>query len=163
MHFSDLLMPNDFPDFPNRHQVLAYLHDYAKKFDLQGYVQFNTTVTLVEKIGSKQDDSSVLSSPKWKVSYEQNSESKEELFDAVIVATGFNSKPFYPPEVEELKKVYTRGKIIHSIDYRTSEIFEGNKTVLVMGLCASGIDIASIAAHKSNSVYFSVTDSMYAF
>ena len=40
-------MPRDYPDFPSRAQVLAYLEAFADRFDLRKNIRFDTEVTEV--------------------------------------------------------------------------------------------------------------------
>src|SRR6201984_1079804 len=44
--YADYPMPADYPDFPSRQQMLAYLRDYAEKFQLRQHIQFNTKVVM---------------------------------------------------------------------------------------------------------------------
>ena len=42
--FPDLPMPEDYPDYPNHRQILAYIRSYADRFDLRSHIQFDTGV-----------------------------------------------------------------------------------------------------------------------
>jgi len=39
-------MPEHYPDFPSREQMLEYLRDYAEKFGLRKHIQLNTKVVM---------------------------------------------------------------------------------------------------------------------
>lgn len=43
--FSDYPMPAGYPDFPSGAQMLAYVQDYARHYDLEKNIVFGTTVT----------------------------------------------------------------------------------------------------------------------
>ncbi|MCU1676869.1 MAG: flavin-containing monooxygenase, partial [Frankiales bacterium] len=45
--YAEFPMPRDYPDFPSRAQMLAYLSSYADAFELRGHMRFGTTVTRV--------------------------------------------------------------------------------------------------------------------
>jgi len=42
--YSDFPVPNDFPIYPSHLKVLEYANLYAKKFNLTGYIRFNSKV-----------------------------------------------------------------------------------------------------------------------
>ena len=44
--YADYPMPEHYPDFPSRQQMLEYLRDYAEKFGLREHIQFNTKVVM---------------------------------------------------------------------------------------------------------------------
>src|ERR1700740_197317 len=44
--FSEYPMPADYPDFPSRQQMVDYLRDYARQFQLTPHIQFNTKVVM---------------------------------------------------------------------------------------------------------------------
>src|SRR5258708_35867575 len=45
--FPDYPMPADYPDFPSRQQMVDYLGDYARHFELRAQIALNTKVVLV--------------------------------------------------------------------------------------------------------------------
>lgn len=63
--------------------------------------------------------------------------SVEDVFDSVVAASGHQSSPRQPPEVQS----YT-GEYLHAHDYRGPEPFTGRR-VLVIGAGNSGVDIAA--------------------
>ncbi|HEY5077217.1 MAG TPA: NAD(P)-binding protein, partial [Acidimicrobiia bacterium] len=43
--FTDYPMPADYPDFPSAAQMLAYLQDYARHYELEPAIEFGVTVS----------------------------------------------------------------------------------------------------------------------
>ncbi|RWS19294.1 dimethylaniline monooxygenase [N-oxide-forming] 5-like protein, partial [Leptotrombidium deliense] len=76
----------------------------------------------------------------------------EQIFDGVLVCTGHHTKPNVPnfPGQEKFK-----GKIMHSHEYKTWHGFE-DKNVVVVGIGASGGDIATELSRVANQVYLSI-------
>jgi len=126
--FSDFPLPRDLPDFPARSEVLHYLNDYADTFDLRDCIQFNT---LVEKIEPADDR-------RWALHVQAGS-SLPQIFDAVVVASGFYREPRWPslPGLDTF-----RGRVVHSSAYQGPENFAGQR-VVVIGAGSSGSDIAA--------------------
>jgi len=50
--FEGFPMPEDWPLFPHRNQMLEYFHLFADAFDLKSYITFNTGVTSVEPLAT---------------------------------------------------------------------------------------------------------------
>ena len=112
-------------------EVLEYLQDYTKHFELEKYISFNTSVLEVTKS----------TEGKWKVTIEKNGENSEEIFDYVVVCNGHNSVPFYPEKDIKNLKSFT-GKVMHAHDFRKpdTEDFD-NKNILFVGMRWSGQDL----------------------
>jgi cation diffusion facilitator CzcD-associated flavoprotein CzcO len=109
------------PLYPSRRQVVDYLTDYQKEFDINPV--FNTTAISVKRIGNY-----------W------FTETPQDTYQSkyVIVATG----PFGKPKPINFKGMETfPGKIIHSYGYKTGKDFKGQK-VLVVGFGNSSCEIA---------------------
>ena len=47
-------MPADYPDYPSHRQVLNYFESYVRHFNLNQYIQFNTTVLKVTRTDKQQ-------------------------------------------------------------------------------------------------------------
>ncbi|KXS95026.1 hypothetical protein AC578_136 [Pseudocercospora eumusae] len=136
MGFSDLEWPEDRQLFPRHEDVLEYIETYAQ--DVLHLIQFRTQVVEVRPHGQDQ----------WLVktqSVEQKSASTavEEVFDAVIVASGHYAVPYIPDVrgVQDWNRAHP-GRISHSKYYRKPENYAGKK-VIVVGNSASGIDIGA--------------------
>jgi cation diffusion facilitator CzcD-associated flavoprotein CzcO len=109
------------PLYPSRQQVVEYLMDYQKTFDINPI--FNTQAISVKKNGDY-----------WFT--ETSNYTYRSKY--VIVATG----PFGRPKPIEFKGMETfPGKIVHSYGYKTGRDFKGQK-VLVVGFGNSACEIA---------------------
>lgn len=132
-------MPKDYPDYPNWQQILKYIRDFADKYDLKQRVNFGVSVTKAKP----------LPNDKWEMEF---SNGKIEIYDGLINATGVTWHANRPKIKGEDR---FKGKIVHSVEYRHPEEFEG-KRVLIVGAGNSGVDIASDAAVHADKAYFSV-------
>ena len=133
--FADFPMPTDFPDYPDHTQILAYLEAYAALFGLTDGFQFRQRVVAIRSVGDR-----------WEVTAEPGGTTRHP---AVVVATGHN----WAPRRAELPGHFG-GLRIHAAEYRTPDLFRGRR-VVVVGLGASGADIACEAAGVGEQVYLS--------
>ncbi|KAI5410179.1 hypothetical protein KIW84_055602 [Lathyrus oleraceus] len=127
----------DMRRFPSHVEVLMYLKDFCEWFGLREMIRFNTRV---EHVGMLDENGVCRNDLKWIVrSKEKNSDKAlEEVFDAVVVATGHYSQPKLP----SIKGMDTwKRKQMHSHIYRTPEPFH-NEVVVLVGNSFSGQDIA---------------------
>ena len=122
-----LEMPADYPDYPSHRQLLAYLRDYADRFDLRRHIRFDTAVEHVEPHGDGG----------WTATL---SDGDTLEVDAVVLAVGNQWHPNLPDVPGEFT-----GEAFHSQAYRDPAVFRG-KRVLVVGAGNSGCDIACDAA-----------------
>lgn len=116
-----LPMPRDYPRYPSRDQVVAYLEAYAQHFAIEP--RFNQCVT-----------HAVREVDEWRVTTEQD----EFHAPSLVVAAGYNAIPYEPtwPGQDE----YT-GHILHSSRYANGTAYKGQR-VLVVGMGNSGGEIA---------------------
>ncbi len=129
--FSDLPMPADFPDFPSRQQVAAYLDHVVDAAGLRPHLALGETVVSV-----------ALENGLWRVKTDRG---RDEVYTAVVVANGHHNEPLLP----DYPGVF-QGPATHSRDYRYREAYR-NKRVLVVGIGNSGSQIAvdvSLAAKE---------------
>ncbi|CAL4915497.1 unnamed protein product [Urochloa decumbens] len=87
---------------------------------------------------------------RWAVAWRgEDGEVAEEVFDAVVVCNGHCTVPLVPkiPGIDKW-----RGKQMHSHNYRVPEPFR-DQCVVVVGLGASGIDIAVEISHVAKEVH----------
>lgn len=135
-HFEDFPMPADYPHFPRRDQVRAYLESYAEANGHYDIIRFNTAVESVAPITTD----GATGSAGWTVTLDTG-ESID--YDGVLVANGHlwdQKTPTFPGEFT--------GKQIHSGSYRNVKEIEGNR-VLVVGAGNSGCDLAvDVAQHR---------------
>ncbi len=116
-----LPFPKEYPKYPSRSQVIAYLESYAQQFQLD--IKFHQQVT-----------SAHYEDALWEVPTQNNLYHSKNL----VVATGYTREPFLPtwPGQGSFK-----GVLMHSSQYKNGEPFRGKK-VLVVGFGNSGGEIA---------------------
>ena len=120
------------PGYPSRKQVVDYLEDYQKEFNIDPV--FNTEATSVKKEGDH-----------W-ITETTNGTFRSKY---IVMATG----PFGKPKTVNFKGMETfPGKIIHSYGYKTGKDFKGQK-VLVVGFGNSACEIA-IDLYEQGAVPF---------
>uniref|UniRef100_A0ACD5V696 Uncharacterized protein n=1 Tax=Avena sativa TaxID=4498 RepID=A0ACD5V696_AVESA len=137
--------PDDDPRrFPGHAEVLRYLRDFARRFDLHGLVRFETEVIRVTREAAAS----------WRVRYSRKLAGSEqceaeEVFDAVVVCNGHYSQPHLAdiPGIDAWP-----GKQLHSNSYRVPEPFHG-QVVVVIGYSASGKDISRDLAGVAKEVH----------
>lgn len=128
MCFSDFPIPKDFAPFMHNTKVMEYFHLYAKHFDLNKYIRYQTKVTDIRKAGDYDDTGN------WEVCYvslvgPEANVVKTEVYNAVMVCIGHHSSPHWPSfqGMDEFN-----GMKIHSHTYKDFRSFEG-KRVLIVG------------------------------
>ena len=136
-HFEDFPMPADYPHFPRRDQVRAYIESYAAHHGHYDLINFNTEIVSVTPATT---GPAAVGSSGWRV---LSSRGDEGTFDGVIVANGHLWDPYVP----QIPGEYT-GKQLHSSEYRNVRDLEGNR-ILVVGAGNSGCDLAvDVAQHR---------------
>lgn len=133
--FYDFPMPEDYPDYPSRQQILDYTRSFAQTFGLYEKIHFNTEVCNVEREGD------------WLVEFDTG---EQRRYRAVICATGTNWHPRLPRHPGTFQ-----GDIRHSVSFKHPDEFRG-KRVLIIGLGNSGADIACDAATNADAAFISV-------
>jgi Flavin-binding monooxygenase-like len=128
--YGDFPMPESYPDFPHRDQMLAYLRSYVDRFGLRERIEFDTEVERVEPLDPE-------GMRGWRVELAGD---EVRHYAGVVVANGHHWDKRYPSYPGQFS-----GKTIHSKDYRRPEDLEGSR-VLVVGVGNSGCDIAVEAA-----------------
>ncbi len=134
--YTDYSMPADFPEFPSHRQVLEYLRDYAREFDLVDHIQFSTSVERIEP-----------SAAGWHVTLAGG---EKRTYRGVVIANGHNWDPVLP----EYPGTFT-GEVLHSSEVKTSDALAG-KSVLVVGGGNSGCDLAVEAAIHARQALLSM-------
>ncbi|WP_202918926.1 flavin-containing monooxygenase [Saccharothrix deserti] len=130
-------MPDHFPDYPSRPQVLSYLRSFADANGLTDRIEFGVEVRDVKK---NADGS-------WTVT---RADGRESVHAQVVVCTGSQ----WHPNIPELPGDFT-GEVRHTVDYRAGEELRG-KRVLVVGAGNSGCDIACDAARTADHAVISM-------
>jgi cation diffusion facilitator CzcD-associated flavoprotein CzcO len=116
-----LPMPRGYPRYPSREQVIAYLEEYARHFELRP--ELSVAVRRIARSGEV-----------WEIDSTNGALSARN----VVVATGNTRVPYQPswPGQESFK-----GPLMHSSRFRSGESFRGQR-VLVVGFGNSGGEIA---------------------
>ncbi|XP_073059167.1 flavin-containing monooxygenase FMO GS-OX-like 9 isoform X1 [Primulina eburnea] len=142
----------DVRRFPGHREVLLYLQDFCDYFELRGMIRFNTVVVNVQML----EYPGVLGEDlKWVVRSKEVEKEVEEVFDAVVVATGHYSKPRLP----KIKGMDVwRRKQLHSHVYRIPEPFK-NEVVVVVGSSISGQDISMELVDVAKKIHLSAKSS----
>lgn len=139
MAFSDCDMPDDYPVYPHHSQLLAYLRQYATRFGLLQHIQTNQWVI------------SALPIDGGKGGWELNTGSGDSRrYRALCVAIGHH----WSPRLPNIPGTFS-GRSLHSKEYRSHGGFAGQR-VLLVGLGASGADIAVDLSHVAGRVDVSV-------
>ncbi|XP_050221072.1 flavin-containing monooxygenase FMO GS-OX-like 9 [Mercurialis annua] len=139
----------DMRRFPGHRELWLYLKDFCDYFELREMIRFNTRVEHVSML----DYSEFKEDFKWIVKSKNNNEKivVEEVFDAVVVATGHYSHPKLP----SIKGMETwKRKQMHSHIYRVPEPFR-NEVIVVVGNSLSGQDISMELVEIANEVHLS--------
>jgi cation diffusion facilitator CzcD-associated flavoprotein CzcO len=128
-------MPQTYPLYPTRGQLVEYLESYAARFDIRPV--FNATASRIRRVGTQ-----------WRVELAQGSISAP----VVVIATGIAGAPYRPswPGSE----LY-QGSVVHSSEYRNPAPYAG-KRVLVVGFGNSGGEIALDLANAGVDVTLAV-------
>lgn len=137
--FTDLAMPQDYPEWPKGPQVHAYLHAYARKHKLERLFQLNTNVLSMDRRSDGQ--------PGWTLTLKTAGKTWTRDFDFVAVCTGqFSDKNVLPHPGQEAFEA-AGGQVMHSSEYTDPSLVRG-KDVVVLGGSKSATDIVVNAARN---------------
>ncbi|XP_023921999.2 flavin-containing monooxygenase FMO GS-OX-like 9 [Quercus suber] len=139
----------DMRRFPGHKELFLYLKDFCEWFGLREMIRFNTRVEYVGLL----DSEAIGKDLRWVVRSKEKKTEKvvEEVFDAVVVATGHYSQPRLP----SIKGMDAwKRKQMHSHIYRVAEPFH-NEVVVVVGNSLSGQDISMELVEVAKEVYLS--------
>ncbi|CDO70497.1 hypothetical protein BN946_scf184569.g40 [Trametes cinnabarina] len=142
MSYTSFPFRPETPLYPPASTVLAYLHDYAKTFDLLPHILFNTPVQSVRWNPDAK---------KWDVTFGCQ---ETRQYDLVLIANGHYRVPRFP-DTKGLDAWRARGKVTHSAWYRRPEDYTGK--ILVVGGGYSGMDVASETRPFAKEVIHSIT------
>jgi Flavin-binding monooxygenase-like len=125
--YGDFPMPDHYPDFPSRQQMVDYLRSYADKFNLRPQIQFNTKLVMAQPLPDQ----------RWELALANG---ERRIYRGLIVCSGHHWDRRFP----QYPGKFT-GEYLHSKDYKHPDQLV-NKRVLVIGGGNSACDIASEAA-----------------
>ncbi|CAN6319910.1 unnamed protein product [Urochloa humidicola] len=143
--------------FPRHEEVLRYIQEFARRFDLSGLVRFHAEVT----------DVRVLQDDRWSVRWRNKvalaaggggagaddageaGEEEQEYYDAVVVCNGHYTEP----RIADIPGVDAwPGKQMHSHSYRVPDSFH-DQVVVIIGAKNSGGDISREIAGVAREVH----------
>lgn len=132
--FSDFPWSDETQEFPFQNEVAQYLRDYSDAFHVTPHINLNSEVTKCYKVGSQ-----------WAVDVN----GRTEIFDDVIVASGFFAKGAQPEIAGEENFA---GKILHSSKAHP-DIISKDDSIVVCGGSFSGYELAAeFAAAAQNPI-----------
>uniref|UniRef100_A0A093XC75 Thiol-specific monooxygenase n=1 Tax=Talaromyces marneffei PM1 TaxID=1077442 RepID=A0A093XC75_TALMA len=154
--------PDKTPDFVSHRVMNEYIIDTSRKSGVHGVTLFGAKVTNIEKVNELS---------KWQVSWtelreddetgEVNEQEKNDLFDAVVVASGHYHAPRIPniTGLAYIKRLWPL-RVLHSKGYRRPDEYAG-KNVLLIGGGVSSTDIARELGPVAKNIYQSTRNSPY--
>jgi cation diffusion facilitator CzcD-associated flavoprotein CzcO len=145
-------MPESLPDYPSHWQLAAYLDDFVDHFGLRDKISFGTEVVKVAPNGGGGRYVVTLRS-------RDAREPETRYYDHVLVCNGHHWDPRWP-EPSFLGSDTFAGKQIHAHYYRTPDLLEG-KRVVVLGIGNSAADIAVESSHVARETYLSMRRGAY--
>ena len=135
-------MPDHFPDYPKREQVLEYLQAFARHYGLLESIQFDSQIKSV----TQQTDQS------WTLELANGQSTNHQI---LICASG----PLWFPNIPSYEGQFT-GEIRHANTYKKASELIG-KRVLVIGGGNSAVDIACEAASFASHAAISMRRGYY--
>lgn len=139
--YPELPMPTDYPTFPSRAQMLAYLESYVDRFGLHEHLELSTEVSKVWPVDSRGLDG-------W---YVELATGEVRRYGSVVVANGH----YWERNIPTYPGIFA-GQQIHSKDYKRPEDLGDGTRVLVVGGGNSGADLAVEAAQTFGSCELSM-------
>jgi len=137
--FTDLPMPDDYPEWPKGPQVHAYLHAYAAKHNLARLFRLNTNVVSMDRRADGR--------PGWSLTLEAAGQTWAENVDFVAICTGqFSDKNIISHPGQDAFEA-AGGAVLHSSDYTDPALARGNH-VVVLGGSKSATDLVVNAARN---------------
>ncbi|KAL0416184.1 UNVERIFIED_CONTAM: Flavin-containing monooxygenase FMO GS-OX-like 9 [Sesamum latifolium] len=137
----------DMRRFPGHQELFLYLQDFCERFGLREMIRFNTRVENVEMLDYPVLDDDL----KWVVRSKVAEKAVEEVYDAVVVATGHYSQPRLP----RIKGMDAwKRRQMHSHIYRVPDPFK-NEVVVVVGNSLSGQDISMELVNVAKQIHLS--------
>jgi dimethylaniline monooxygenase (N-oxide forming) len=146
MEYSDLPMPDAYPDFPHHTQIAAYFEEYVEHFGFRDRIAFRTGV----EHASREPDGS------WTVQLDSG---ERRGYDALIVANGHHWDQRWPEPAFPGSDTFA-GTQMHAHSYVDNSIFAG-KRVVVLGMGNSAMDIAVESSYVAERTYLSARSGVW--
>ncbi|KAK2655476.1 hypothetical protein Ddye_008528 [Dipteronia dyeriana] len=141
----------DMRRFPGHKELWLYLKDFSEWFGLREMIRFKTRVEYVGMLDYGEFGKDLKWVVRSKPNYKADEKVVEEVFDAVVVATGHYSHPRLP----SIKGMDAwKRKQMHSHIYRTPQPFR-DEVVVVVGNSISGQDISIELVEMAKEVHLS--------
>ncbi|GAA3597749.1 NAD(P)/FAD-dependent oxidoreductase [Kineosporia mesophila] len=131
--FSELPMPEHYPEWPDGEQVQRYLESYVEHFGLGSSLRLGTEVVTAE----------LTDGPGWSLTLRPAGagESTQEGFDHLVVANGVFSRPAVPVLTGRTQFEEAGGRVVATSEFHYLEDARG-RDVLVVGYGKSACDLA---------------------
>ncbi len=146
MEYSDLPMPDSYPDFPHHSQIAAYFEEYVDHFGFRDRIVFETGV---EHAAREADGS-------WTIQLDSG---ERHSYDALLVANGHHWNPRWPEPAFPGSESFA-GEQLHAHSYIDNTIFAG-KRVLVLGMGNSAMDIAVESSYVAQRTYLAARQGVW--
>ncbi len=131
--YADYPMPADWPDYPSRKLLGEYFQGYARRFDLERHVRFQTRVSRCEP----------LPGGGWRVATHGPRGDEEHRFEHLLVANGHHWHPRWPSLRGEFD-----GRLMHSHEFKSARGFEGRRVLVIGGgnsACDCAVEVSRVA------------------
>ncbi|GLY29673.1 NAD(P)/FAD-dependent oxidoreductase [Kineosporia sp. NBRC 101731] len=140
--FSELPMPEHYPQWPDGEQVQQYLESYVEYFGLGPVLRLGTEVVTADLIDG----------PAWSLTLRPagGGESTQEVFDHLVVANGVFSRPAVPVLAGRTQFEEAGGRVVATSDFLDLEDARG-RDVLVIGYGKSACDLAVAISDVASS------------
>ncbi|KAJ0107789.1 hypothetical protein J7T55_000051 [Diaporthe amygdali] len=157
--FSDFRVPEHEKDFLTPKRYVEYLKSYATRFALWDHIHLSTKVTSIRP------DPTSTSQHVLTTSDAQGQVLVEHKYHAVAICSGLNQDPFIPDipglnaslftsdeKGQNQNPLYKPGvsnyagiETLHAADFKTRSQFGTDKTILILGVGETAMDIAHLA------------------
>ncbi len=139
MAYSDFPMPASYPDFPHHTHVAEYFDAYVDRFGFRERIRFRTRVERAARGPAGG----------WELTLAGG---ERERFDVLLVANGHHWDPRWPDPAIPGAETFT-GEQLHSHQYTGEDPeFFRDKSVVVLGMGNSAMDIAVEASFSARQV-----------
>ncbi|CEM39677.1 unnamed protein product [Vitrella brassicaformis CCMP3155] len=148
--YKDYPMPKNYPEFPSKAQMLAYLKSYAAHWGVLPMVRLETEVEHIAPNDGCGNSYTVTIKTKTAGHQGEAVSPQKHVYKGVIVCTGHHRNRRWP----KLEGTFS-GEMIHSKDYKTREQLRG-KRVLTLGGGNSAMDVNADAAQVAAEAHASL-------